>query len=232
MLVALEQDPSNIEIRLHVAGLYLAEQAAEPALTHYKRVLEVQPSHTGALAGAATAAEALGQATLADGYSRLLAALSGRSDDHGAAPKSNVELAKPSTSADRAGQTGRDESVVPRLAVASSAADNVTVGPWDDPAPRVTLADVGGMQEVKNRLETAFLGPMRNPDLLRMYGKSLRGGLMLYGPPGCGKTFIARALAGELGANFYAIGLSDVLDMWLGESERKLHEIFETARRN
>ncbi|MCB1743765.1 MAG: ATP-binding protein, partial [Gammaproteobacteria bacterium] len=49
---------------------------------------------------------------------------------------------------------------------------------------------------------------------------------------GCGKTFIARALAGELGANFYAIGLSDVLDMWLGESERKLHEIFETARRN
>ncbi|MGH9388057.1 MAG: ATP-binding protein [Vicinamibacteria bacterium] len=66
----------------------------------------------------------------------------------------------------------------------------------------------------------------------KTYAKSLRGGLLLYGPPGCGKTFIARAVAGELGARFMNVGLSDVLDMWLGESERKLHEIFETARRN
>jgi SpoVK/Ycf46/Vps4 family AAA+-type ATPase len=65
-----------------------------------------------------------------------------------------------------------------------------------------------------------------------MYGKSLRGGLLLYGPPGCGKTFIARATAGELGARFVSVGLSDVLDMYLGQSERNLHEIFETARRS
>lgn len=69
------------------------------------------------------------------------------------------------------------------------------------------------------------------PELRRYYGKSLRGGLLLYGPPGCGKTFLARAIAGELGAKFFAIGLNDVLDMWLGESERRLHEAFEEARR-
>jgi SpoVK/Ycf46/Vps4 family AAA+-type ATPase len=73
---------------------------------------------------------------------------------------------------------------------------------------------------------------MRNPDLRRLYGKSLRGGLLLYGPPGCGKTFIARAVAGELGARFYPVSLVDVLDMYIGESERKLRAIFDTAREN
>jgi SpoVK/Ycf46/Vps4 family AAA+-type ATPase len=105
-------------------------------------------------------------------------------------------------------------------------------GPWDIEGSDVTLADVGGLAEVKQRLEAAFLAPMRNPELRRLYGKSLRGGLLLYGPPGCGKTFIARAVAGELGARFLSIGLSDVLDMYIGQSERNLHDIFETARRN
>ncbi|WP_411110069.1 ATP-binding protein [Streptomyces sp. c-19] len=103
---------------------------------------------------------------------------------------------------------------------------------WDVDAPgSVRLADVGGMEEVKDRLEAAFLAPMRNPELRRLYGKSLRGGLLLYGPPGCGKTFIARAVAGELGANFLTVSLSDVLDMWIGASEKNVHDIFETARR-
>lgn len=97
--------------------------------------------------------------------------------------------------------------------------------------PVVRMGDVAGMEHVKQRIELAFLAPLRNPEMRRLYGKSLRGGLLLYGPPGCGKTFIARAIAGELGAAFLSIGLSDVLDMYYGESERKLHEIFETARR-
>jgi SpoVK/Ycf46/Vps4 family AAA+-type ATPase len=97
--------------------------------------------------------------------------------------------------------------------------------------PDVRLSDVAGMEHVKQRLELAFLAPMRNPEMRRLYGKSLRGGLLLYGPPGCGKTFIARAIAGELGAAFISIGLSDVLDMYIGQSERNLRELFETARR-
>lgn len=98
--------------------------------------------------------------------------------------------------------------------------------------PAMSLDDVGGMEHVKKRLRTAFLAPLENPALRRMYGKSLRGGLLLYGPPGCGKTFIARATAGQLGARFIGVGLHDVLDMYLGQSERNLHELFEHARRN
>jgi SpoVK/Ycf46/Vps4 family AAA+-type ATPase len=103
---------------------------------------------------------------------------------------------------------------------------------YDAERPEVMLADVGGMSDVKARLEAAFLAPMRNPQLRKVYGTDLGGGLMLYGPPGCGKTFLARAVAGELGARFVAVTLSDVLDMYIGQSERNLHEIFETARRN
>jgi cell division protease FtsH len=88
------------------------------------------------------------------------------------------------------------------------------------------------MEEVKRKINLAFLAPLRSPALREAYGKSLRGGLLLYGPPGCGKTFLARAVAGELGARFLVIGLQDVLDLWLGESERRLHDIFESARRH
>ncbi|MBO4208744.1 ATP-binding protein [Micromonospora echinofusca] len=103
---------------------------------------------------------------------------------------------------------------------------------FDVETSTVRLADVGGMQAVKERLELAFLGPLRNPELRRLYGKSLRGGLMLYGPPGCGKTFLARAVAGEMGAKFLSLSIVDVLDMWIGNSERNLHELFQAARRN
>jgi SpoVK/Ycf46/Vps4 family AAA+-type ATPase len=98
--------------------------------------------------------------------------------------------------------------------------------------PGLRLADVGGMEQVKERLELALLGPMRNPELAKAFGTSGAGGLLLYGPPGCGKTFIARAVAGELGAAFYGVGISDVLDMYTGASERNLAQIFDAARRN
>lgn len=94
----------------------------------------------------------------------------------------------------------------------------------------VLLSHIAGLDDVKQRLETSFLGPIRNPSLVDYYGASLRGGLLLYGPPGCGKTFVARAVAGELGARFVSVGLHEVLDMYLGNSERQLHQVFEQAR--
>ena len=103
---------------------------------------------------------------------------------------------------------------------------------YDAERPGLRLADVAGMADVKARLEAAFLAPMRHPELRKLYGKSLRGGLLLYGPPGCGKTFIARAVAGELGARFMSVSFADVVDMYIGSSERNIREIFATARRN
>ncbi|HEX2904997.1 MAG TPA: ATP-binding protein [Jatrophihabitans sp.] len=102
---------------------------------------------------------------------------------------------------------------------------------FDLERPRLTLAQVGGMTQAKARLEAGFLAPLRNPELRRMYRKSLRGGLLMYGPPGCGKTYLARALAGELQAGFISVHITDILDQMLGNSERNVRELFLAARR-
>jgi len=68
--------------------------------------------------------------------------------------------------------------------------------------------------------------------LYKAYGKKTGGGILLYGPPGCGKTYIAKATAGQVNARFISVGLNDILDMWIGNSEKNLHAIFELAREN
>ena len=99
-------------------------------------------------------------------------------------------------------------------------------------APEVTLADVGGLQHVKDRLNVAFLDPMRNPEIAKAFQKNLRGGLLLYGPPGTGKTFIAKAIAGELGAKFLTVTVADVLNSFIGESEKNVQRLFARARKH
>lgn len=98
--------------------------------------------------------------------------------------------------------------------------------------PTVRFDDVGGMDRVKEEIRMKIILPLRQPDLFKAYGKRAGGGILLYGPPGCGKTFLARATAGEVQAQFLAVGISDVLDMWIGQSEKNLHAIFEQARAN
>ena len=101
----------------------------------------------------------------------------------------------------------------------------------DEPErPGITFADVGGMERVKEEVRMKIILPLQQPDLFKAYGKKAGGGILLYGPPGCGKTFLARATAGEVKAGFLAVGISDVLDMWIGQSEKNLHAIFEQAR--
>jgi ATP-dependent Zn protease len=95
---------------------------------------------------------------------------------------------------------------------------------------RLRLSDVGGLAEVKAELESSFLTPLRNPALRQRYGATLRGGLLLYGPPGCGKTHLAKAVAGELGARFIPVSLTDVLSKWVGQSESNITALFEYAR--
>jgi AAA+ superfamily predicted ATPase len=98
--------------------------------------------------------------------------------------------------------------------------------------PALTFAEVGGMDQLKQQIRMRILHPMKHPELFRAYGKSAGGGVLLYGPPGCGKTLISRATAGEIDANFFCIGLHDILDMWIGSSEKNLHGVFEMARAN
>lgn len=98
--------------------------------------------------------------------------------------------------------------------------------------PDVNFNDVGGMDDVKKEIELKIIKPLQHPELYKAYGKKTGGGILLYGPPGCGKTFIAKATAGQVNAKFISVGLNDILDMWIGNSEKNLHEIFELARDN
>lgn len=98
--------------------------------------------------------------------------------------------------------------------------------------PKITFADVGGMEALKEEIRLKIIYPLTHADMFKAYGKSVGGGILMYGPPGCGKTHLARATAGEVKAGFIAVGIHDVLDMWIGNSERNLHQLFEQARRN
>jgi ATP-dependent 26S proteasome regulatory subunit len=98
--------------------------------------------------------------------------------------------------------------------------------------PSMKFDSVAGMQKMKEEINEAIVYPLLKPDLARKYGKLAGGGIMLYGPPGCGKTFIMKAAAGECQSNFINAKISDVVDMYVGNTEKNLHNIFETARKN
>ena len=102
----------------------------------------------------------------------------------------------------------------------------------DDNRMRITFDQIGGMDSLKEKIRLSILYPLQKPEIYAAYGKKIGGGLLLYGPPGCGKTYLARATAGELGANFYTLSLNEILSMWLGESEKALARLFETARQH
>ncbi|HMT52675.1 MAG TPA: AAA family ATPase [Saprospiraceae bacterium] len=98
--------------------------------------------------------------------------------------------------------------------------------------PDINFKDVGGMDHVKQEIDLKIIKPLENADLYAAYGKKIGGGILLYGPPGCGKTFLAKATAGQINANFINVGISDILDMWIGRSEKNMGYTFEVARRN
>ena len=97
--------------------------------------------------------------------------------------------------------------------------------------PRIDFSDVGGMDDVKGEISIKVIQPLAHPELFKAYGKAIGGGVLMYGPPGCGKTHLARATAGEADAAFISVGIHEVLEMWIGSSERNLHGLFEEARR-
>ena len=214
-------------LRLHLAELLLDNGSTDDAIGHIAAALQRSPGSTDARALMARAVGA-------------------------AAPQpvpQTEPTPEPATQAEPARPAGTEPAAEPPAFDWASAerelfdvvqprfVDEEAEDPGDEPAfdiesSDVRLDDVAGMAEVKKRLQAAFLAPMNNPELRKLYGKSLRGGLLLYGPPGCGKTFVARAVAGELGARFMAVSFTDVVDMYIGSSERNIKEIFDTARRN
>jgi SpoVK/Ycf46/Vps4 family AAA+-type ATPase len=205
---AVEAMPDDVPLRLHLATMLMQAGQRDEAVRHLGAVLQRDPANPEAL--------------------KILSA-----------EQQVVSPAPPDATVPQAYDWSQAEDelrdVVPAMFVSDSGdagIDEAAADAFDAEHAGLTLADVAGMTEVKQRLEAAFLAPMRNPELRRLYGKSMRGGLLLYGPPGCGKTFIARAVAGELGAKFISVSFADIIDMFVGQSERNIHELFEHARRN
>ncbi|MGD9954620.1 MAG: AAA family ATPase [Candidatus Nanopelagicales bacterium] len=205
LLAAVEASPGDAVLRLHLARMLLDAGRVQEAVAQTAQVLGGDP---GNAAAQAVMAEALGSGRGPSRPDPVAADASGRDFDWDAADAEMADVVEP--------------MFVEPLPDAAY--------PTEVVRPSLRLSDVGGMKDVKERIEISFLMPMRNPELRSAYGKSLRGGLLLYGPPGCGKTYLARAVAGELDAAFITVALSDVLDMWVGSSERNIHDVFQAAR--
>jgi len=97
---------------------------------------------------------------------------------------------------------------------------------------KLSFSDVGGLLELKKQANIKIIQPFKNPELFKRFKKSAGGGILLYGAPGCGKSYFARAIAGECGAAFYNVGIEDILDMYVGESEKNIKALFDTVREN
>ncbi|MDN3654873.1 AAA family ATPase [Ferruginibacter paludis] len=243
LLEALEVSPENVPLRLQVAGMLMAEKKYDEATRQYQDVL--QRSYGNAKAQAGLAAGYYYQQK----YSAAIIVYEQMQNDMGIADQvlyikslikeGSMEQALNNYQQVLALNPGfTDEEIDSHLRMPSagnSMDDDLDF--LDDEEylmekPSLRFKDVGGMEKVKEEISIKIIQPLKNPELYKAFGKKSGGGILLYGPPGCGKTFIAKATAGEIDAKFISIGLHDILDMWIGNSEKNLHEIFEMARRN
>ncbi|MCO5564919.1 hypothetical protein L7F22_018587 [Adiantum nelumboides] len=98
--------------------------------------------------------------------------------------------------------------------------------------PNVSWEDVGGLDNVKRELQETVQYPVEHPDKFEKFGMSPSKGVLFYGPPGCGKTLLAKAIANECQANFISVKGPELLTMWFGESEANVRDVFDKARQS
>ncbi len=244
LLEALAVSPDNIPLRLHVAGLLLQDKNFNEAAAQFQTVLEKNYGNekaqlglaacyffTGRFSAAAIIYEQLQDSLLPEDKVRYIKCLV----KEGAMAQA-VELYQQVLALNPG---FADEELDATLRVQTATAPQES---WEEDLesderyflqkPKEKFSDVGGMQRIKDEISIKIIQPIANPELYKAFGKKIGGGILLYGPPGCGKTFLAKATAGEIDAKFISIGLHDILDMWIGNSEKNLHGIFELARRN
>ncbi len=250
---ALKVSPENVPLREHLAETLIRLGRPEEAEWEYREALALAPRQAGLKLGLARAffqqgkdshamvvVEELvkGAETPADAYllhSRLLL----RAGD---VPFAVTEY-KAAVDAD---ETLRDRDLEETLGIDADEDAEVVDGRvragWEPPQesadsvpierPKIRFSDVGGMDALKEEIRMKIIYPLDHAEMFKAYGKAIGGGVLMYGPPGCGKTHLARATAGEIRAAFLNVGINDVLDMWIGNSERNLHDLFDHARRN
>ena len=237
---ALKFSPDNIPLRQHIADTLLNRGEAAAAAIEYQQALALAPQNLDLKLGLAkayyqegkdSAALVIIEDILAQGETSptiltLHARLLMRSGDLSTAAQQFRKALNEDPSLEQS-------DLVDRLGVKQAeAGDNLDSLPEGMEKPGISFQDVGGMEEVKEEIRLKIIYPLTHAEMYRAYGKSIGGGILLYGPPGCGKTHLARATAGEIQAGFISVGLNEILDMWIGNSEKNLHQLFDRARRN
>jgi ATP-dependent 26S proteasome regulatory subunit len=256
---ALAVSPENVPLRKHYADALLSHGRPEEAEREYRAALQRSPQEPPLKLGLARAFEAQGKSgeavvvleTITRGGDEALPAARVLLARLLARQGKVDEAVRQYKNAVRADNSVKDDQLAATLGitpddVAPPASQEVVdgrvrasfEGEADPDAanvverPKIKFADVGGLVDLKEEIRMKIIHPLQHPELFKAYGKRIGGGILMYGPPGCGKTYLARATAGEINASFLAIGINDVLDMWIGNSERNLHALFEQARRN
>jgi transitional endoplasmic reticulum ATPase len=248
---ALRLSPNNIALRQHLAETLLGLGHAEEAAEQFREALGMAPNSLSLKLGLARAfyqqnkhshalviiedlvknPSAPARAFLL--HARLLVGI-GEIEKAVSEYRRAVELDKSLADYEFASRLGinakESESEVVEGKVRASWDDDPAPARHEIERPKIAFKDVGGMEKVKEEIRLKIIHPLTHADLYKAYGKAVGGGILMYGPPGCGKTYLARATAGEINASFIAVGINDVLDMWIGNSERNLHELFEQAR--
>jgi len=211
---ALLGDPFNGELRGRYAERLLAAAEHAAALAQYEILIRQLPEAAPPQVGAARALLLLGRpAEAARRYA-------GARQLTGFVPHEELETHLAATARVHA----------PKLSVVDGGrSDNVVALPAPSPE-RTRFDDIAGLDDLKRTIRLQIIEPFLKPGLFAKFKKRAGGGVLLYGPPGCGKTMIARAVATECGAEFVSVGISDVLNLYIGESERNLVALFEKAR--
>lgn len=237
---ALNLDPAHVEARLGLARAAFMQGALSQAAVRAEQVLFDAPECAAAFLLLARVHIAEGEPGKArEMYDRGVALNRALAD-----PGIEKDLGGPKTGGgesgrQRAGLTGSGASIESADTTAETDDDGhprggaaFDLGLADFDKPKMSFGDVGGMEPLKEEIRMKIIHPLKHVELFKAYNKKVGGGVLLYGPPGCGKTLISKATAGEIQANFIALGLHQILDMWIGNSEKNMHEVFELARQN
>jgi transitional endoplasmic reticulum ATPase len=256
---AVALSPSNVPLLLLFAEACLEESSFAEASNAYERVIALEQSNRlarlglarvaylkGNISEAVVRAEAILQQHPQTAEARVLLSRLYCAEQNRAAALDQYQKALALNPALRDGPL-ETELNLERAPAAPISPPQPDIGHWTtNPPPigepdnasleiefersAIAFSEVGGMTEVKEEIRMKIIYPMQNRDLFRAYGKRVGGGVLLYGPPGCGKTLISQATAGEIKATFIAVGIHQILDLYIGNSEKNLHQIFQTAR--
>ncbi len=221
----IEESPGFAPAHLFLSRLYLGEEDHEGALKHYRKATAVNKSMTDP-----ALERALSGATRDRRRSR------GAGDQASAATTRRDAEGDDGNGERRSPEEDQDEEILSFFDEldGDEEGDGISIGfSMEDfvrPSGRFDL--IGGLEDIKEELRMRIVHPLERPELFRVYGKGVGGSLLLYGPPGCGKTLVCRSLANETPARFFEVGLPHVLEMYVGEGERDLHQIFQLARKH